>query len=50
MAVSRNPYISVHGSFSMPTNFHALDLFVESAGGVVYSSPYLEGFAVGVSA
>ena len=46
VAAPRNPYISVHGSFSMPTNFHALDRFVESHAGVVYKSPYLEGFAV----
>ena len=45
VAAPRNPYISVHGSFSMPTNFHALDRFVESHAGVVYKSPYLEGFA-----
>lgn len=49
LAVSRNPYISTHGSFSIPTNLHALDRFVTTHGGVVYSSPYLEGFIVTVA-
>lgn len=46
MAGPRNPYINVHGSLSMPTNFHALDLFVQSQEGTVFHSPYLEGFSV----
>ncbi|CBK25171.2 uncharacterized protein [Blastocystis hominis] len=45
VAGPRNPYISVHGSLSMPTNFHALDLFVQSLEGTVFHSPYLEGFS-----
>lgn len=46
VAGPRNPYISVHGSLSMPTNFHALDLFVRAEGGAVFNSPHLEGFSV----
>ena len=44
---ARNPYITTHGSFSMPANLHALDTFVKSQGGSVFASPYLEGFIVG---
>ncbi|KNB43254.1 hypothetical protein JH06_4312 [Blastocystis sp. subtype 4] len=44
IAAPQNPYINIHGSFSMPTNFHAIDAFVENHNGHVFSSPYLEGF------
>ena len=49
IAAPQNPYINIHGSFSMPTNFHAIDAFVENHNGHVFSSPYLEGFNVFVS-
>mgnify|MGYP000781119812 CR=1 FL=1 len=44
LSASRNPYITTHGSFSMPANLHALDCFVKARGGTVFASPYLEGF------
>lgn len=47
LSTSRNPYITTHGSFSMPANLHALDCFVKARGGTVFASPYLEGFIVG---
>ena len=40
IAAPQNPYINIHGSFSMPTNFHAIDAFVENHNGHVFSSPY----------
>ena len=50
MATSQNPYVSVHGSFSLSTNFHAIDVFVERHKGHIFKSPYLEGFNVGAHA
>lgn len=44
VATSQNPYVSVHGSFSLSTNFHAIDVFVERHKGHIFKSPYLEGF------
>jgi singapore isolate B (sub-type 7) whole genome shotgun sequence assembly, scaffold_8 len=50
VATSQNPYVSVHGSFSLSTNFHAIDVFVERHKGHIFKSPYLEGFNVGAHA
>lgn len=46
VSFNRNPCVTVHGSFSLPANLHALDSYVESHNGTVFKTPYLEGFIV----